>query len=222
MADKPRVKAPKQRTTHSPDASTDRRRMLVLAGGALVALAAVAGVVALLGLGGDVTPEAAQNRLEAAGCTFETADALEGRHSVLEPGGLSGDWNTDPPTTGPHFQQAAIFQIYDEELEIARVVHNLEHGGVFILYGDEVADETVDALRSFYDDHETGTIMAPLERLGAEFALGAWNADEATGEGNGYLAKCKTFDSDAVSGFFDAFQFRGPERFDPEQLRPGH
>jgi hypothetical protein len=221
MADKPRVKAPKQRTTHSPDASAQKRRTLVLAGGALLGVAAVFGVVALLGLGGDMTPEAAQNRLEAAGCTFQTADALAGRHSILEPGDTSDEWNTDPPTTGAHYPQAAIFGAYDEELEIARVVHKLEHGGVFILYGDDVTDETVEDLRGFYDDHKTGTIMAPHAGLGDEFALGAWNADES-GTGNGYLATCTTFDSGAVSGFFDAFQCRGPERFDPEQLRPGH
>ena len=39
---------------------------------------------------------------------------------------------------------------------------------------------------------------------------------------NGFLAKCKTFDGDAVSSFFSSLQFRGPERFDPSQLQPGH
>ena len=108
---------------------------------------------------------------------------------------------------------------YDEPLELARVVHNLEHGGIFILYGDDVPDVTVDELRSFYEGHQTGTIMAPLPRLGDQFALGAWNSD---GEGgNAYLAKCGTFDEAAVSDFFEAFQFRGPERFDPSQLQPG-
>ena len=75
-------------------------------------------------------------------------------------------------------------------------MHNLEHGGVFILYGDEVPDATVDRLRAFYDDHKTGTIMAPLDRLGDEFALGAWVVDGDVD--NGFLAKCKTFDEDAA------------------------
>ena len=103
--------------------------------------------------------------------------------------------------------------------EQARVIHNLEHGGVFIQYGSEVPDSTVEQLRLFYDDHKTGTIMAPLPRLGDEFALGAWVAEGE--DGNGYLAKCKNFDEDAISAFFRAFQFVGPERFDPSQLQPG-
>ncbi|HUP33069.1 MAG TPA: DUF3105 domain-containing protein, partial [Gaiellaceae bacterium] len=153
-----------------------------------------------------------------AGCTLQVAEALPGEHSVADPGGTSDEWNTDPPTTGPHYPVAAIFGSYDEPLEQARVVHNLEHGGVFIQYGEDVPDETVDALRAFYNGRKNGTIMAPLPRLGDEFALGAWVAE---GDGNGYLARCTTYDEEAVSAFFEAFQFRGPERFDPSQLQPG-
>jgi hypothetical protein len=220
MADKPRVKAPKQRTTHTPDDSERRKRMLLLAGAVLAALVVLGGAFAFLGVGGgEASEEDVRTSLEAAGCTLEVEPALAGAHSVQDPGGTSDEWNTDPATSGPHFAVAAIFGIYDEPLELARVVHNLEHGGIFILYGDDVPDATVEELRSFYDRHQTGTIMAPLPRLGDQFALGAWNSD---GEGgSAYLAKCANFDEAAVSDFFEAFQFRGPERFDPSQLQPG-
>ena len=221
MADKPRVKAPKQRASSSSDAPSRNRAFVIGAAIAGVALGFVV-VAALLGVvgGGDgANEEAARTSLEAAGCTFKSVKALEGVHSVTQPGGTSDKWNTDPPTTGPHYGIAAIFGIYEEELEIARVVHNLEHGGIFILYGDEVPEATVDELRAFYDDHKTGTIMAPLDRLGDEFALGAWVVDGDVD--NGFLAKCTEFDEGAVSTFFRSFQFRGPERFDPSQLQPG-
>lgn len=219
MADKPRVKAPKQRTTSAPDEAGRKRRMLMIGGGVLGAAVAVVLVVALVGTGGGgANEESVRADLEAAGCTLQVVEDLPAEHSVTDPGGVSDDWNTDPPTSGPHFGQAAIFGAYGEPLEQARVVHNLEHGGVFIQYGSEVPDSTVEQLRSFYDDHKTGTIMAPLPRLGDEFALGAWVAEGE--DGNGYLAKCKTFDENAVSSFF-SLQFQGPERFDPSQLQPG-
>lgn len=187
--------------------------------GATLAVAAILGLAALSLSGGDPSPAEAQSALEDAGCTFNTADALPGEHTIEDPGGMSATWNTDPPTTGPHYGIAAIFGIYDEPLEAARVVHNLEHGGIFILYGDDVPDATVDGLRAYYDDHQTGTVMAPLPKLAKRFALGAWVSD---GEGgNGYLAKCQEFDEGAVNTFFRAFQFQGPERFDPSQLQPG-
>ncbi len=218
MADKPRVKAPKQRATSSSD-DPDRRRKLLLIGGVLAALVAAAILFAAFGRGGGPDEEAVRADLEAVGCTLQTVKALPGDHSV-SPGGVSGNWNTDPPTNGPHYGAAAIFGIYEEELEQARVVHNLEHGGIFILYGDEVPDSTVEQLEAFYDDHKTGTIMAPLTRLGDEFALGAWVAEGD--EAKGHLAKCKNFDEEAVSSFVGAFQFLGPERFDPSDLQPGH
>ena len=218
MADKPRVKAPKQRATTSSDDS-DRRRMLLLAGVGFAALVAAVVLFAAFGRGGGgPDEESVRASLVSAGCTLKTVTALPGKHS-LGPGQISGKWNTDPPTNGPHYGVAAIFGIYNDEIEPARLVHNLEHGGIFILYGDEVPDSTVKELAAFYDDHKTGTIMAPLARLGDQFALGAWVAEG--GDAKGQLAKCKAFDEGAVSSFFRAFQFRGPERYDPSQLQPG-
>jgi hypothetical protein len=222
MADKPRVKAPKQRATSSaPDAGDRNRRLAMIGGATLAGIAAVAAAFFLLGSGGEsVDEEAVRASLVAAGCRLQASPADEGAdHSVATPGGTSDEWNTDPPTNGPHYVQAAIFGEYDEPLETARVVHNLEHGGVFIQYGKDVPEETVAQLEEFYDDHKGGTIMAPLPRLGDEFALGAWVAGD---EPKGYVARCTTFDEAAVSSFFDEFQYRGPERFDPASLRPGH
>lgn len=219
MAEKPRVKAPKQRTTSSLDAG-DRTRKLLLIGAAVAGLVVAAVLFAAVGRGGSSPDEeSVRADLEAAGCTLKTVKALPGAHSITDPAGTSERWNTDPPTNGPHYGIAAIFGIYEDELEAARVVHNLEHGGIFILYGDEVPEATVGQLEAYYDDHQTGTIMAPLARLGDQFALGAWVAEDE--EAKGYLAKCAAFDEDAVSAFFGAFQFLGPERFDPSDLQPG-
>jgi hypothetical protein len=219
MADKPRVKAPKQRSTPKPVDPGRTRRLLMYGAASLAALVVIL-VLAALSLGGGRPSEGeARSALTDVGCTFRAAPALPGDHSVEQPGGTAQVWNTDPPTSGPHYGIPAIFGIYDEPLEIARVVHNLEHGGIFILYGDDVREATVDQLRTFYDGHQTGTVMAPLPSLGNQFAIGAWVSDGVGG--NGYLAKCERFDEDAVSTFFSAFQFQGPERFEPSQLQPG-
>ena len=219
MADKPRVKAPKQRSTPKPVDPGRTRRLLLYGVSGLAALAVVL-VLAALAIGGGKPGEGdVRSALTDAGCTFRVAPALPGDHTVEQPGNRVKAWNTDPPTSGQHYGISAIFGIYDEPLETARVVHNLEHGGIFILYGDDVQKATVDQLRSFYDSHQTGTVMAPLPKLGNQFAIGAWVSD---GEGgNGYLAKCEEFDESAVSSFFRAFQFQGPERFDPSALQPG-
>ena len=140
-------------------------------------------------------------------------------HSITDPSKTSPEWNTDPPTSGPHYAVPAVFGIYEEPIELARLLHNLEHGGIYILYGKDVPDSTVEQLRSFYEHHKTGTIMAPLDRLGDKIALGAWVVDGDTH--NGFLAECTSYNENTFGTFFRTLQFRGPERFDPSQLQPG-
>lgn len=221
MAEKPRVQVPKQRSGAAPPDQGRQRQILAAVGGLLAALVLGGVLFFALGSGADAADvETVRADLEAAGCTFVGKKAPPAEHTITDPGGTSAKWNTDPPTAGPHYGVAAIFNAYDEEVELARVVHNLEHGGIFLFYGEDVPASTVEQLRAFYDDHKTGTIMAPLDRLGDEFAFGAWYA-HADPE-MGYLAKCKTFDENAVAGFFRGLQFKGPEHFDPSDLRPGN
>jgi hypothetical protein len=221
MADKPRVKAPKQRAA-AADGGRNTRTWAIIAGvvGVLVALGVVAAALGFMGGGGGTTDVASlRTTLVNAGCTLQVAPALEGVHSITDPSKTSPKWNTDPPTSGPHYSVPAVFGIYTEQIELARLVHNLEHGGIYILYGKDVPASTVDQLGSFYADHKTGTIVAPLNRLGDKIALGAWVVDGDTH--SGFLAKCTSFDDNAFSTFFRTLQFRGPERFDPSQLQPG-
>jgi hypothetical protein len=226
MAEKPRVKAPKQRHSSSSDASARRRTWTIAAAAAGVALG-FAVVAVLLGLvGGSDRPSEAAVRadLEAADCTLQAVKAQPGRHSLTADG--TAKWNTDPPTSGPHFGFDAsgnlgtvVWGAYEEPLQPARVVHNLEHGGIYIFYGDDVPDAVVEQLRTFYDGHKNGTLLAPYPKLGDKVALGAWVSDGDTKKG--YLAKCSAFDQDAYSAFFSAFQYRGPERFPAGSMLPG-
>ena len=220
MADKPRVRAPKQRAG-AADSGRSTRTWAIVAGvvGLVVAVGVVVAAMGLAGGGGTTDVAGLRTKLQNAGCTLQVAPALEGVHSITDPSKTSPTWNTDPPTSGPHYAVPAVFGIYQEPIELARLVHNLEHGGIYILYGDQVPDSTVQQLTQFYEGHKTGTIMAPLDRLGDKFALGAWVVDGDTH--SGFLAKCASFDDGAASTFFRTLQFRGPERFDPSQLQPG-
>jgi Protein of unknown function (DUF3105) len=232
MANKPRVKAPKQRASQRrAEDQAKRRRLYMLGGGSLVAVLAIVGVVALLGLGGgDASASDVRADLEAAGCTMTVVPAVPniGNHSDFpDPEARSKAWNTDPPTSGPHYNQTLQYNLYTEPIDIGRALHNLEHGGVYILYGNRVREDVVVQLQEFYDDHSTGTILAPYARLGNQIALGAWvvpGLPEASNDrGSGVLAKCRAFDEAAFSSFFDAFQFNGPESdlIPPSQMERG-
>lgn len=195
----------------------------MLAALAAVALVAIVGVAVAVGVGGDSGVGDARPALEAAGCTLTAKPALRGDHSVTNPEGTSDEWETDPPTSGPHNAAAAVYGIYKEPVNQAQLVHNLEHGAIVVQYGDEVSASTIDELTRFAQAHQRGTIVAPYAKLGSRIALGAWvvpNAEDPT-EGTAYLATCSAFDDAAFEAFFDAYQFRGPERFPPDALLPG-
>ena len=81
MADKPRVKAAKQRTSTAHDPGRNRR-LLGIGAAAAGGLLGVVAVVALLGLGGGGGPseDEVRSSLQAAGCTLQVAEALRGEH----------------------------------------------------------------------------------------------------------------------------------------------
>jgi Protein of unknown function (DUF3105) len=219
-----RPQAPQRRSTPSgpPDTERQRRLLYILAATGLIGLAIVLGVVFFAGGGGDDDLAAT---MQAGGCELKTVPALVGAHT-LEAGATSPEWNTDPPTSGPHNEIPAVYGEYDTPLQIAQVVHNLEHGAMFVLYGPQVPDATVQQLRDFYSEDTTGMLLAPYPKLGDKIALGAWTVpdDFEPGGTNGtsYLATCTQFDEDAFGTFRDDLRFRGPERFPANSLQPGN
>jgi len=224
---------PKPRTNTSKHAGPGQPRPLLpllLGASGVVMLAVVLGFIVLRG-GNGVDAEksaSAKAALEQAGCTLTIVKALKNasNHSDVTSPDAKPRWNTFPPTNGPHYGQPALFGAYDEPLQQARVVHNLEHGGVYIQYGKNVPAATVAQLKSFYEAHQNGTLLAPLPQLGKTIALGAWVAPDnsvpgRTDRGDGYLAKCTTYDEKAYDAFFAAYQFKGPERFPASAMAPG-
>jgi hypothetical protein len=230
MPPTPRPDGPKKKASVKVPSSGDdsNRRLLLLVGAAagIVILAIVLGYVLFAGGSGSGSGGTADptKQLEAAGCTVKAVKSLPaGDHSVTRPEGTSTKWNTSPPTSGPHYQTPAIWGAYTEPLLQGQVVHNLEHGGIFIQYGKDVPPATIDELKTFYDAHRNGTLLAPLPSLGSKIALGAWTTKSTSkpNDGTAYLVTCATFDEGAYAAFFKAYQFKGPERFPTSSLLPG-
>ena len=211
----------------SSGGGSNRRLLLMVGAAGLVVVAAVLGYVVFSGGGSSGSTSSpssdAIKLLEASGCTVQTVKALAGDHSIATPEGTSKRWNTSPPTSGPHYQSPAIWGAYTEPLLAAQVVHNLEHGGIFIQYGKGVPQATIGKLTTFYDSHQNGTLLAPLPSLGSKIAIGAWTVSSAAKaqSGTAHLAKCTTFDQKAYAAFFSTYQFQGPERFPASSLLPG-
>jgi Protein of unknown function (DUF3105) len=209
------VQAPQTRRDERP-----RRTLVVVAAVAALALVGAAGAFFLLRDDSSPTDPVAATMREA-GCTFETFTALAPGVHISDPEARPEEWNSFPPTSGPHHGQWVIWGQYDEEVPLASAVHNLEHGGIVIYHGPDVPQEEVDRLIEFYRDEPAAMLVAPLEELEDRIALTAWYVPELNEPGQGILAECTRFDEGAFESFRDAYQFMGPERFQPADLVPG-
>jgi hypothetical protein len=217
-----------------------RNRMIlgILAGSALLVVAAVAAFL-LLGIGNDgEAGTQVGDKFRADGGTFQTVPAapnfmLNGRklaYRHIPNGGVTLPpgyrYSTTPPTSGIHSDATVIFGIYDEAVPTVSTVHNLEHGAVVIRYGPDVPASEIDKLREFYLDDPNGLVVAPMPGLGDKIALTAWTFDQdrqnsETYEGEGHIATTTRFDEDAFKAFVDAFRGHGAEPFKVSDLQPG-
>lgn len=180
---------------------------------AVVGLIAV-GVVAYLTLfaggngGGDVDglegqplPENGNESLLSDVQTFPS----EGNDHVAS--GTDIDYNTIPPTSGPHYDRPASAGYYTETPPLGDLVHSLEHGAVVIYYDPaRTSPAANESLRKFTQEH-TGTwksvIVAPNPRENPEsaYVLTAWR----------HMLRMDSYDKRTVRAFLAEYLGRGPE-----------
>jgi len=217
------VQAPQRRGKGGKGAASDNRSkwlLIAFAASGVVGLAAVAAVIALTNGGGGGTANAAEvpTTLQAAGCTFKTVKAAGRGHVTSLDAKLK--YNTTPPTNGKHYFSPATWGFFGSAANPSQVVHNEEHGGVVIWWGDKVPQATIDKLHDFYSSSPNGMLGTPYPTLGNKIALTAWTAKEG-GLGQGRVAICGSYDEKAFTTFRDAFRGKGPERFPMDSLTPG-
>lgn len=190
-----------------PPRDWSRLRVWILGGAAaVVAIVVIVVLTTVVGGGGGGDAQALVN----AGCVQETFPSQGRQHQAeLEEG---FEYNSFPATSGPHHPQPALWGIYDRPVEQVRVVHNLEHGGVIVQYGEDVPPETVAMIERWYAETDrAGLIVAPLPDLGDRVALTAWTR----------LATCPGFDATAFDAFVAMHRFNGPERLPANAMQPG-
>ena len=123
----------------------------------------------------------------AASCpvTIETPELVAGAHV---PEGTVITYNSNPPSSGPHYPVWANFQEYTAPLDEGYLVHSLEHGAIALLYKCDpttpACAPTIDALRKIRDAMPTDSmcdtsirvrvVIAPFPKLDAPVAAVAW------------------------------------------------
>lgn len=137
----------------------------------------------------------------------ETAADLGGGH-VAE-GTIVDTYNTDPPTSGPHYANTAAWGIHSEPVQNEFQVHNLEHGGIVIQYNDTLTPEEISVLEEITNQCDVKLLLAPRPDMQQRVAVTAWTHYE-------YFDQV---DRDKIQDFIDAHVDEGPERIVSESDR---
>ena len=85
------------------------------------------------------------------------------------------EYNSNPPSSGPHYQSQANWGMYDYEVLDQIFLHNLEHGGIWIAYRPTTAPEALADFQGLVQELAGRKIvMAPRAQNDADVALVAW------------------------------------------------
>lgn len=130
-----------------------------------------------------------------------------------------GPYNTDPPTSGPHYAESLDAGFYEQRdvdamtpYPVGYLVHNLEHGYIIFWYNcaalpDESAcDPLKKEIKGVMDRFDGVKLIAfPWESISEPIVLTSW----------GRMLRMSTFDPDAAAEFVDRNRNRAPEPHAP-------
>lgn len=126
-------------------------------------------------------------------------------------------YNSNPPTSGPHFASPANWGVYDYEVHDKLFIHNLEHGGIWISYKPSVDLHVVEHLKSIVSEFGgSKLVMAPRSANDSDVAVMAWTRVLKFDLGGQDISEEQL---NQIHAFYKAYKNRGPE-FVPDAM-PG-
>lgn len=115
-------------------------------------------------------------------------------------------YNSDPPTSGPHWPSPAPQGVYSTTVPDERLVHSLEHGYVVIHHNCNPAqpecDPLLKSLEGVFNRYNSKVIVNYRPQTKSRIALTAWTRLDTMDE----------FDEQRIVKFIDAYRGKiGPE-----------
>jgi Protein of unknown function (DUF3105) len=208
-----------------------RKRMVGFGAAGLIAVAAIV-VLVVVAAGGDggggadaassevlpdggSVPEQQEFDLtaaaRAAGCELRSTRARSRQHTTSL--GQRIDYNTNPPTSGRHYEIPAEDGAYGEAPQDEQLVHTLEHGRVIVWFRPGLPEDQRADLKALFDEDSYQMVLVPRADMPYQVAASAWNRDPVP-NGTGRLMTCDRMTPeafDALRAFRDEHRSNGPE-----------
>jgi hypothetical protein len=105
-------------------------------------------------------------------------------------------YNTNPPTSGPHYGGIARWGIHKRPVRKGLQVHNLEDGGVVIQYRCRNCPDLIAKLEGIGLRYPKHVIVAPYPKMKPLIALTAWTR----------IDRLDKFDEKRIVRFIEAYQ----------------
>jgi len=193
----------------------DRRSLMIIAGSILAAGLLIAGVAIYLH---NQETKSSANRLTFQAVTGVAGTQIpdEGPRNHIDPS-ITPTYKFYPPTSGQHYgtpDGPAPWQTTDQTLREGTFVHNMEHGGVVILYNcpSGAACDTLKSQLSNYVNNlapvepqfgEVKMLMTPYSKgMTKKVALVAWN----------WIEFLDGYDQAEITRFYEIHVDKGPEQ----------
>ena len=124
----------------------------------------------------------------------------QGREHIAR-GAPHPPYNSNPPTSGWHDASPAPWGYYPNEIADEILVHNLEHGGVWISYRDPKDEEVSNKLFELSKRFPKKVIITLRPKNDSRIAVAAWTR----------LLKLDRYDERVILDFIKAYRNKGPE-----------
>lgn len=120
------------------------------------------------------------------------------------PDGTQITYNSNPPSSGEHYNLPQDAGIYPKAPADGHLVHSLEHGAVILWYNPNKAtkDQISQLTNIFKSINLDKKIMTPRTNLPTPIALSSW----------GRVLLLKTIDEKQIKDFFNTNYDNGPEQ----------
>jgi hypothetical protein len=105
-------------------------------------------------------------------------------------------YNSDPPTSGPHYKDVPSWGVHTEQIPQVLQVHALEDAGVVINYKPGLDQATIDRLAELTESYDKDVLLAPYPGLSNPIVLTAWTR----------IDKLDTFDEARIKRFINAYK----------------
>ena len=126
--------------------------------------------------------------------------------SHIEVGAQHEPYNSNPPTSGPHWADPVHPGVFDKSQPDEGMIHSLEHGMVWVSHKSSIPDPAKEILNKIAREH-SGIVLTERDSNDADIALASWGRLDTFNLGDG-----GSVDEGRILDFISRYFNKGPEK----------